>query len=103
MSQTSFGSQKVSETLVLLPHVSETLFWHQNSLIQHSSRPQCCSNGVGCRVPRADAARAEVDSPLVSNAARIGMCAPSPVTQFIEGGRVSQTLDRVSKTLFDST
>ena len=34
----------------------------------------------------------ELDSPL-----------PSPVTQFIEGGRVSQTLDRVSKTLFDST
>ena len=28
---------------------------------------------------------------------------PSPVTQFFEGGRVSQTLDRVSKTLFDST
>ena len=28
---------------------------------------------------------------------------PSPVTRFFEGGRVSQTLDGVSKTLFDST
>ena len=28
---------------------------------------------------------------------------PSPVTQFIEGGRVCQTLDRAPKTLFDST
>ena len=28
---------------------------------------------------------------------------PSPVTRFFEGGRVSQTLYGVSKTLFDST
>ena len=28
---------------------------------------------------------------------------PSPVTRFFEGGRVSQTLDGMSKTLFDST
>ena len=28
---------------------------------------------------------------------------PSPVTRFFEGGRVSQTLDRVPKTLSDST
>ena len=28
---------------------------------------------------------------------------PSPVTRFFEGGRVSQTLGGVSKTLFDST
>ena len=28
---------------------------------------------------------------------------PRPATQFIEGGRVSQTLDGMSKTLFDST
>ena len=28
---------------------------------------------------------------------------PSPVTSFFEGGRVSQTLHRASKTLFDST
>ena len=28
---------------------------------------------------------------------------PSPVTRFFEGGRVSQTLNGVSKTLFDAT
>ena len=28
---------------------------------------------------------------------------PSPATPFFEGGRVSQTLHRASKTLFDST
>ena len=28
---------------------------------------------------------------------------PSPVTQLFEGGRVSQTLHGVSRTLFDST
>ena len=28
---------------------------------------------------------------------------PSPVSRFFEGGRVSQILDGVSKTLFDST
>ena len=32
-----------------------------------------------------------------------GWIPPSPVTRFFEGGRVSQTLDGVSKTLFDST
>ena len=32
-----------------------------------------------------------------------GTIVPSPVTRFIKGGRVCQTLDRVSKTLFDST
>ena len=33
----------------------------------------------------------------------LGGVEPSPVTRFFEGGRVSQTLDGVSKTLFDST
>ena len=36
-------------------------------------------------------------------AARRCRVAPGPVTRFFEGGRVSQTLDGVSETLFDST